>query len=320
MSRPVRTAFAVARLTAVEALRRPICFLLFLFCVSFLALLPFLVTHTLGESRPMIVSSALALVFVVGLALSGAAASSSMMRDIARGTAGSILCKPVSRELFFLAKVLGVAAVVALFIAAAAPAVLAASRTARVAFAYDRGSAVPLLLSIPAALTAAGLRNGLARKPFCSTAVLWLAVAGWLAFLISCFFDAGGALQPFGRGVLWSLGGALFLLLIALWVLAALAVALAPRLNPAPLIVSVFLLFLLGLMAEFFSARAADLPALRAALAAVPNWQHFWMADAMREERSIPGAYLAAATLYGLLLCGGILSLGARSFSRMELK
>jgi hypothetical protein len=73
-------------------------------------------------------------------------------------------------------------------------------------------------------------------------------------------------------------------------------------------------------MAEFFSARAADLPALRAALAAVPNWQHFWMADAMREERSIPGTYLAAATLYGLLLCGGILSLGARSFSRMELK
>jgi hypothetical protein len=38
--------------------------------------------------------------------------------------------------------------------------------------------------------------------------------------------------------------------------------------------------------------------------ACIPNWQLFWMADALAAKRSIPGAYLVLGGIYVLLVIG----------------
>jgi len=58
---------SVTRLTVLEVIRQPIGLLLISSCILFIALLPVLVTHTLGEADRLIRDSALSLTLVTGL-------------------------------------------------------------------------------------------------------------------------------------------------------------------------------------------------------------------------------------------------------------
>ena len=119
---------AIARLAALEAIRRPVFLLVALSSVAGIVLLPFLLNYTLGDSARIIRDSALALYFVGGLLLAAHAAGESLARELRRGTAAAILAKPVSRPLFFLAKTAGIAAALLLFSVAALAATLLAVR------------------------------------------------------------------------------------------------------------------------------------------------------------------------------------------------
>jgi len=79
--------------------------------------------------------------------------------------------------------------------------------------------------------------------------------------------------------------------------------------------------FLLGLMSDYLFGRVAAQNKLAAFLYAVlPNWQHFWMTDALSGDGTIPWVYVVRVAGYALFYLAGVLCWGILAFRRMEVK
>jgi hypothetical protein len=57
---------------------------------------------------------------------------------------------------------------------------------------------------------------------------------------------------------------------------------------------------------------------LKAAYAVVPNFQVFWLSDAVQQKRAIPGTYMLEASAYGMLAVVASLSIATMLFQRRE--
>ncbi|MBN1269225.1 MAG: ABC transporter permease [Kiritimatiellae bacterium] len=310
----------LAGMTALEAVRQPICLLIVATCILFTAFLPFLLTHTLGEEGKLVRDSALALHFVFGLLLGSYASSATLSREIRRGTAGSILSKPVGRATFFLAKYTGIAAVMVLFSAAAAVATLIVARAGARAFVIDWWAAGPLLATVPVAFLLAGIQNYFTGRPFASNAFGLVLFALAAAFVTSGFTSAQGEWGAFGAAVPWQILPACVLLTLAILVLSAIATGLAARLETMPTLAVCSVVFVLGLMSDYLFGRHAGAHRAAAILyALIPNWQNFWVADALTDGGLVPWAYVGRAAGYAALYLAAVLGLGMLSFRRREI-
>ncbi len=79
-------------------------------------------------------------------------------------------------------------------------------------------------------------------------------------------------------------------------------------------------MFLAGLMSDYLFGRIAAENRIAAVLYAVlPNWQHFWMTDALTGEAGIPWLYVGRTALYAAFYLAGVLCWGIVAFRRMEL-
>lgn len=308
-------------------MRQPIFLLLVSANVVLTALVPMMLMHHFGEEGKLARDSGLALQFVFGLLVTGYAASSSLAREMREGTASAVLSKPVSRDLFFLAKFAGVVVVVLAFSLCSVTSTLLAERisekfmSAGTAFLYVTDMRTgALLLSAPVvACLVAGLLNYLVRSPFESTAFGLLLVTVLGVFFSSGFFNRAGRLAPFAFDVDWRILPAGVLVTLALVVLAAVALGLSTRFRAFPTLSICAALFLLGLMSDYLFGRPAGASPLAGVLyRIVPNWQHFWVPDTLTGGGTIPGAYVLAVAAYAALCCTGILFLGLCSFRRAE--
>lgn len=316
----IRQFIAIAWLAAVEAIRQPIVLLLTVAGLLFIGLLPVLITHIVGDAQRMIRDSALALHFVLGLVLGVFAACTSFRYEVRRGTASSVLSKPVPRSLFFLAKFTGLAAVLMLFCALLAIATLLTTRTVVTAFSYDWWGAGPLLAAIPLALLAGGVQNYFLRRPFVSRAFGALLVLGAAALAVSGFIDAEGHRASFGSALPLSILPASVLITMAVVLLSGLSVSLATRLDVVPTLAVCTAVFMLGLMSDYLLGRPAESSrAFSVLYHAAPNLQHFWAVDALAHGQ-IPWSYVAHAGHYAALYLAGILGAGMLAFRPMELR
>jgi ABC-2 type transport system permease protein len=318
MTRRLDPFLSIARLTAVEALRQPLAFLLFLSAVALTALLPLILTHTLGESIKFVRDSSLALLFLSGLLMAAQTACAALSTELRSGTAAVVLSKPISRSLFFLAKFSGIAVVMLLFCSGLLMAILLAVRTAREPYVTDWWAAAPLLIALVAGPVIGGLINYLRQRPFASNAflALWLLLAA--AFLI------GGTVHPdpttgFGPFYDPRIVQAVLLLTMAILVLAGISAALATRLTALPTLSWCGALFLLGLLSDYaFGRWTTDSLIATLLYHTLPNWQHFWVVDALQSGVPIPLTYLGLAGLYALCYLSGVLAIGAWLFQRRE--
>ena len=321
MKRHIRQFTSIARLTALEALRQPIFLLMATACVVFIGLLPLLITHTLGEGAKLVCDSGLAFYFVCGLILGSYAACSSLNHEIRRGTAASILSKPVSREIFFLAKFTGVASVMLFFSAAAAIATVMSTRVAEPPYSFDWWAGVPLLIAPLLAYVIAGLWNFLTQRPFVSAASVMLVVALVIAFVLAGFVDSEGKAVSFGSAYSWKIVPVSVLIFFAIAVLTGLALSLAIRLDTVPTLSVCSVVFLIGLMSDYLFGRHSAHSLLADFIYRIlPNWQHFWVVDALSGDGAIPWSYVARAAVYAGLYLAGILSLGLIAFRQLEVR
>jgi hypothetical protein len=311
---------AIAQLAAVEAIRQPIVLLLTAVALAFIALMPVLITHVIGDASRIVRDSALALHFVSGLILGVFVACTSFRYEVRRGTAASVLSKPVPRSLFFLAKFVGLAAVLVLFSGLLAIATLLSTRTVTQSFVYDWWGSGPLLAALPLALVAGGLQNYFLHRPFVSRAFGALLVAVPAAFVVSGLLNGEGARAPFGSALPLAILPASVLITMGIVLLSALAVSLATRLDVVPTLVICSTVFLLGLMSDYLLGRPAESSRFLSVLYhLVPNFQHFWAVDALAHG-TIPWTYVAQAGQYAGLYLAGLLSAGIFAFRPMELR
>lgn len=328
--RRLRQFLALAALSASEAVRQPICLVLTLTCVLLTIFIPLLALHNFGEEGRLARDSGLAFQWVFGLLVTGYCASISLSREIRSGTAATVLSKPVGRETLFLAKYAGVCIVVLAFSLCAIPATLMAERTAEhfvlsgplTGYSTDYSTAMRLLLAPLAACLLAALLNYRFRKSFASTAFTLCTLAILAALLLSGWFDRAGQFTgTFNTGYSWHILPASLLIVMSLMVFAAIALTVSVRAGVGATLSVCGLLLLAGLLSEhLFGNTARRIPGGALLYRLLPDWQHFWMADALRSNGVIPAAYLAETGLYAGLAATGILLIGVALFRHADLK
>jgi hypothetical protein len=310
----------LAALTLLECLRQPVCLLITVATLVGMGVLPLVITHQFGETGKLVRDSVLALFLSGGLLLAANAAAGAARLPGRRGTVGLVLTKPVRRLDYLLAKFLGLAGFMLLYSLLATLGVLLGARTAAIVYEIDLWGSLPLLLAPLLGLGLAGAVNYLTQRPFASTA--WLGLAGALvgAVLLSGF--RGGETPgwvAFGTALDARLLPACALLGLATLLLQGVALTLAVRLDVLPVAVLSFGVFLAGLVSDHFFGRHAATDRLAAfAYAVLPNWSHFWLADALTGGGTIATPYLATAALYTLCYLGGLYALAAALFDRAE--
>ena len=74
-------------------------------------------------------------------------------------------------------------------------------------------------------------------------------------------------------------------------------------------------------MTDYLLGRAAESNQLAAlAYNLIPNWQHFWLVDALISNGTIPWRYVGQVGIYATFYLIGCLSLGILSFRNIETK
>lgn len=316
MQTGVNQFLTIARMTALEASRQPIFLLLTTSVVLFIGLLPLTITHVIGDSARIVRDSALALQLVSGLILACFAATSTITRELRKGTLASIISKPIPRALFFLAKFAGVVAIMFTYALTTTLATMLATRTAAIPFFHDWWGVGPLFAALLLAYLWSGLQNFLRQIPFVSRAYLTLSLGVIAAFIVSACMPAAHG-EP---AIPWPVFPAGLLIGFAMILICAFAVSLATRLEMVPTLSICLGIFLAGLMSDyFFGARAATSAGYATLYALLPNWQHYWAVDALHGG-GIPWIYTAGVAAYTVLYGVAILAAGLWTFNNMEVK
>lgn len=361
----MRQFATIAANAFMELVRQTVFLVLLGVSTAFIVFLANVYYFALGDDPKMTKDSVLAVIFVTGLFGAVISAAASVAHEIRSGTALAVLAKPIGRVTFLLGKFAGVAAALTLLAYVNLIAALTASKLAFTAYGEPNLKALGVFYGAMAlAFAIGGFNNFFLNRPFVSDAVLALVVTTTLAFAI-----INGAIDThftFAEGFEGKadprLVPAVVLLLFALWMLAALAIACATRLDLIPTLAICSAVFVLGLMSDYlfgrraepawrtFSTRLEELQAspwkphqkellvqlverhdadksgrleaaeesritseerrvlaqaglagslwARAVYTVIPNWQLFWLADALQGTKEIPAGYVARASLY----------------------
>jgi len=276
-----------------------------------------------GDEPKLVKNSVLAVMLLAGLFGAVLSASASLAREIRTGTALAVLSKPVGRAQFLLAKYAGLALALSFLTYVNLIAALLASR-----MAFDAYGSVDLFAlgifagSIVLAYLAGGFSNFFLRRPFVSDAVFGVAIMVTVAFVVINFFNKDVQPQAFAKGVDWRLIPASILVLFALWILAGLALACSTRLEMIPTLAICSGLFLLGLMSQYLFSEKAQAGSWWASVlyTVTPNWQLFWLADALDTgKNNYYWGYVGKGLGYAVCYIGAALAVAIIMFEDREL-
>lgn len=307
----------------MELVRQPIFLLLMTGSLAFEIFLAVPYYFAFGDEPKLVENSVLAVMLLSGLFGAVLSASSSLAREIRDGTALVVLSKPVGRLQFLLAKFTGLAAALTVLTYVNMIGVLLASRMAFDAYGKTDLPAIGIVGGgIALAYALAGFSNFFLRRTFVSDAVFGVVVlVTFAAFLVFQFTKQMESLDTVAQ-VNWNLLPAGILILFALWILAALALACSTRLDTIPTLAICSAIFLIGLMSDYFFGRAAEHGSWWASIlySVIPNWQLFWLADAINMGKdTFHWGYVVKALGYAVCYAGAALAAGAMLFEEREL-
>jgi len=307
----------------MELVRQPVFLLLMTGSLAFEIFLAVPYYFAFGDEPKLVENSVLAVMLLSGLFGAVLSASSSLAREIRSGTALVVLSKPVGRLQFLLAKFTGLAIALTVLAYVNMIGVLLASRMAFDAYGKTDLPAIGIVAGgVLLAYLLAGFSNFFLRRTFVSDAVWGVVVlTTFAAFLVFQFTKQMASLGTVAQ-VNWNLLPAGILILFALWILAALALACSTRFDTIPTLAICTAIFLIGLMSDYFFGRAAEHGSWWASMlySVVPNWQLFWLADAINMGKStFHWAYVAKAFGYAVCYAGAALAAGAVLFEEREL-
>jgi len=318
----MRQVVTIAHNAFMELLRQPIFLLLMTASAVFAVFLASTPYFGFGEDDKLVKDSVLATMLLAGLFASVICASTSLAQEIRTGTALAVLSKPVGRIQFLLAKYAGLAAALTVLTYVNLVSALIASRMAFTAYGEaDKTSLFIYLGSILLAYAAGGFTNYFLRRPFVSDATFFMILFTSIAFLIIAKLARPVSMFEEHIMIDWRLVPAAILILFAFFLLAALALACSTRFDLIATLSICSGLFLLGLMSDYLFGRPAAEGTWWASMlyTIVPNWQLFWLADALENDKTIPWSYVGHAFLYVLMYLGATLALALALFEDREL-
>jgi hypothetical protein len=319
----MRQFLTIATNAFMELIRQPVFLLLMTASVLFEIFLAVPYYFALGDEPKLVATSALAVMLLSGLLGAVLSASASLAREIRTGTALAVLSKPVGRAQFFLAKYAGLAAALSLLAYVNFIGVLLASWMSFDAYGKTNMPALGIFAAgVLVAYALAAFSNFFLRRAFVSDAIL--ALVGTATFAAFLVFHFVRQMQSLGveSHVDWRLVPAGILILFALWILAALALACSTRLDTIPTLAICSAFFLIGLVSDYFFGTRAEAGNWWASTlyTIVPNWQLFWLADALDMGKStFHWGYVGKAFAYVVAYAGAALAVGTALFEEREL-
>lgn len=319
----MRQFATIATNAFLELIRQPVFLLLATGSAAFIIFLATPYYFAFGDEPKLVKNSVLAVMLLSGLFGAVLSASSSLAREIHRGTALAVLAKPVGRTRFVLAKYAGVAAALTVLVYVELVAALLTSRMAFDAYGSTDVFAVGTFFAgVGLAYLLGGFSNFFLRRPFVADAVLGLVVMLTVAFVAINFLDQDMKPQAFAEGIDWNMIPAGVLILFAIWILAGIAMACSTRLEMIPTLAVCSAFFLVGIMSDYLFGRRAEAGEWWGSVlyTVFPNWQLFWLADAVASGKgTFHWSYVGKAFGYAALYLGAVLCMTVVLFEDREL-
>ncbi|MBO4796699.1 MAG: ABC transporter permease subunit [Verrucomicrobia bacterium] len=318
----MKEIYTIAKNSFMELLRQPVFLILTAAASVFIVFLAVTPYFGLGDDVKLVKTSTMAVLLVAGLFTAVISATSSLADELKGGTALAVLSKPVSRLSFLLGKLLGVCGGLTVMVYINAIAILLASRMGYDAYGgTDKVGMTIFYLAMMLAFAIAAFINYFLERNFVSNAVGALLVMLTLAFILISFFDEHWMVQKFAEGIDWNMIPAIICLLFMLWLIAALAIACSTRLDAVATLSVCIILLMVGLVSDHFFGRLADTGSWIGSIlyAVIPNWQNFWLADAIEGEKGIPWLYIGHAFTYMACFMAAVIAIGFCMFDNREL-
>ena len=307
----------------MELVRQPVFLLLMTVSSMFEIFLATPYYFAFGDEPKLVKNSVLAVMLLAGLFGAVLSASASLAREIRSGTALAVLSKPIGRAQFLLAKYAGLTVALTVLTYVNLVAALIASRMTFDAYSGTDVAAVGIFAAgVAVAYALAGFSNFFLRRPFVSDAVFALVLMITVAAFVIFQFTTQKQNSYDLATVDWRLVPAAVLILFALWILAALALACSTRFDMIPTLTICSALFLVGLMSDYLFGRPAERGVWWGSVlyTLIPNWQNFWLADALDSGKStFHWGYVAKAFAYVVGYVGAALAVAVTLFEDREL-
>ncbi len=318
----MKKLLTIAQNTFIETLRQPVYAViilsgLFLFFVS-----PSLVMYSLDDDTKFLREIGLSTLFLTSLFISIFSAAGAVGEEIENKTITTLLSKPVRRPVFIIAKFVGVLAAVTLAHYICTVALLMAIRHGCLATAAD----IPNWTVIGAAIATivlvfllSAFLNYVYDWRFLATSIVLFGVFATFDIVFLSFFDQNWAFNPAGNGInALDIYGAV-LLLLAAFVIVALAVLFSSKFTTVVTLSACIGIFLLGLISDYVFGRFADTHIwAKIGRFLVPNLQIFWISDAIYEGSAVPITYVFTTALYAICYIVAILSIAIALFQKRE--
>ncbi len=301
----MHTLFSLTRNTFRESLRDPLYAILLLAALVLIGLFPTLALFAFRSEMKFVLDSSMSTTFTLGLIAAVLCSSNSLNREMRNGTVLLLMSKPVNRISFIVSKMIGISFALLLFVLLCNSATIISIYVAKDQFYYDTGKLIWYFSILFLSTIIAGLRNFFSNKSFSASTVtalvMTLPVMAVIVYLMKPEYC--------NKSIFYAIS----LLFFSIVIMGAISVLLATRFGLVVNLTVSFIIFMVGLVASYLLKESVDsgsssLYAISKMLSLlVPNWQYFWMADAVTSKAIIPGSYflwnLVYTTLY-VFLCG----------------
>lgn len=331
---------AIARNTLLESIRQPIVLVVCAVATILVVMSNPFSAWTMQDDQRMFVDIGLSTVFLATAVLASFIATSVITREIDNRTVLTVVSKPVPRPAFVVGKFLGVSAAMLIAFVYLSLVFMLVEVHGTLQTMRDPLHMPVIVFGSAALIGAVGLgawMNYFYGRSFSSWSMVASIPMLGLAYLLSLFFDAEWNSVELAKQFEPEIWKALFLMALATLVLNAVAIAASTRLGQVLTLLLVVGVFVLGLLSDWMlgralanaaveGAQAADsglgttvrLGLLSACRAALPNFQLFWLSDALTQKKSIPLDYIAWTVPYALSVVTAMLALATMLFQRRE--
>jgi len=226
-----------------------------------------------------------------------------------------VLAKPVQRPVFILAKIAGILMALTVFTFLTSLATMIAVRIAKDQFRWDHTVLAIYFSALTLSCIIGGLHNYVTRSSFPMAAVCAMLAVLPIAAVVIYWVPVEGE----HVGYSWRIVPALILIMYSVWAMGTLATALSTRFDLVSNLLICSVIFVIGLMSDYLLGRHAGESWIAATFyACIPNWQLFWMADALAAQKQIPLSYVCLGGLYIALLTALFIVLAVLMFWRRE--
>jgi len=291
--------FHIAKNTFTESIREPIFFILLITALVLIGHFPSMTLFVFGDQIKLVVDSSMATVMLFGLFVAVMSSSHTVTREMRNGTVLLLLSKPVYRGTFILAKIAGIIFTVAVFVFLCNVGSIISLYVAKDQFRMDMGAYYIYFAILIASCIFGMVMNFMYTRSFASYTTLGI----WILLPIYCAICLIFKEHP--AILLQSYIYALVLVFMSVSAMAAITVVFATRLDMVANLTVCSVIFFLGLVSSYLFLGNAGSPALntiyKTFYAILPNWQFFWLADALASHQPIPVSYLLWAALYVVL-------------------